>query len=95
MSVLMLDAIHCQRLYSVTADQSAGDRDARHANFIENFFGKPYPIFFCQDDIDLGLLIGDKYQGTSGRNTQLGAERVIVRMSAITQIAIRVGELAP
>jgi hypothetical protein len=41
------------------------------------------------------LLIGDKYQRTPGGNTQLGAERVIVSVRAITEIAIRVRELSP
>ena len=55
----MLEAIHCERLCSLTFDQSARDYDARDANLIENVLGKPYSVLACQDDIDLGLLIGD------------------------------------
>ena len=93
--ILTLEAIHCERLYSVTIDQSASDYDARDADLIENVFGKPCPVFPCQDDINFALLIGDKNQRTPGRNTQLGAERVIVSVRAITEIAIRVRELSP
>ena len=69
--------------------------NARDANLIENVFGKPYPVLASQYDIDLGLLIGDKDQRTPGGNTQLGAERVIVSVRAITEIAICVRELSP
>jgi hypothetical protein len=91
----MIEAIHCERPYSLNFDQSADDCDARDANLIENVFGKPYPVFPSQNDIDLALLIRDEYQRTSGRNTQLGAERMIVSVCAITEIAIRIRELAP
>ncbi len=91
----MPKAIHCERLYSVAFDQSAGDDNTRDPDLIESVFRKPYPVFPCQDDIYLALLIGDKYQRTPGRSTQLGAERVIVSVGAIPEIAICVRELAP
>jgi hypothetical protein len=62
---------------------------------IENVFGTPYSVFPSQNDMDLALLIGYKDQRTSGRNTQLGAEGVIVCVRAITKIAICVRELSP
>jgi hypothetical protein len=93
--LLMIEAIHCERPNSIHFDQSADDRDARDANLIENVFGTPYSVFPRQNDIDLALLIGHKDQRTSGRNTQLGAERVIVCVRAITKIAVGVRELSP
>ena len=95
MQLLTIETIHRERPYSINFDQSADDRDARDANLIKNVFGNPDPVFTRQNDIDLALIIRDKYQGTSGRNTQLGTERVIVSVRAITEIAIRIRELAP
>jgi hypothetical protein len=91
---LTIEAIHGEPPYSIHFDQSANDRDARDANLVKNLFGKPDPVFARQNDIDLALVIRDKYQGTSGRNAQLGAERVIVIVRAITKVAIRIRELS-
>jgi hypothetical protein len=93
--LLTIEAIHGKPPYSIHFDQSANDRDARDANLVKHLFGKPDPVFTRQNHIDLALMIRDKYQGTSGRNAQLGAERVIVSVRAVTKVAIRIRELSP